>query len=192
VEIFDWNQIEQAKSLGTAKIDLADLEPFKGTERLLNLTSAKLGEKGVVRIRLLFQPEFIAKTRKSTSTFSTATRTMTNIGAAPLGAGKGVIQGVAGVFKRDKNKDDDSLPPVPDVPAGQVSRPLLPPEAFPSTATSAAVENGANVAPELGNLRVTVVDGKDLSWNDVKPYVVLRMGSGEYKTKHSGKTLTEW
>ena len=190
MEIFDWNQLEQAKSLGAAEIDLADLEPFKGTERLLKLTSAKRGEKGAVRIRLLFQPEFIAKSRKTTSTFSTATRTMTNIGAAPLGAGKGVIQGVAGVFKREKNRDEDSLPPVPDLPAGQVSRPLPLPEAFP---TSGPVENGANGTSESGSLKVTVVDGRDLSWTDVKPYVVLRMGSAEHKTKHSGKTLMpEW
>jgi Ca2+-dependent lipid-binding protein len=193
VELFDWNQIEQAKSLGSARIELADLEPFQGVERTLHLISAKRGEKGVVRIRLLFHPEFISKTRKTTSTLSSATRTMTNIGAMPLGAGKGVIQGVAGVFKRDKNKDDDGLPPFQDVAAGQVSRPLPPSEPFPDTPPSALIENGTKIGTESGSLKVTVMDAKDLSWSDVKPYVVLRLGSVEHKTKHSGKTLTpEW
>jgi hypothetical protein len=108
--------------------------------------------------------------------------------------GKGVIQGVTGVFKRDKNKDDEGLPSAPpDVPSGQVSRPLPPPEPFPEMQITAPIENGASGSTETGSLKVTVVDAKDLSWSDVKPYIVLRLGSAEHKTKHSGKTLTpEW
>ena len=194
VEIFDWNQIEAAKSLGSAKIELADLEPFQSAERALQLVSTKHGQKGVVRVRLLFQPEIIAKSRKNTSTFSAA-RTMTSIGAMPLGAGKGVIQGVTGVFKKDKSKDDEALPPIPSPPAGQASYPVAPPDSVPDGPTSASA--AANAPAENGNepgiLKVTVLDAKDLSATDIKPYVVLRVGASEYKTKHLGKTTTpEW
>jgi hypothetical protein len=53
---------------------------------------------------MVFQPGIIMKARKSTSTFSTAGRTMTAIGSAPINAGKGVLQGVAGVFRRSEDE----------------------------------------------------------------------------------------
>ncbi|KAF7437156.1 hypothetical protein PC9H_003992 [Pleurotus ostreatus] len=197
VEIFDWNQIEQAKSLGIAKIDLADIEPFTAIERTLNLTSNKHGEKGQIRIRLMFQPEIIAKSRKNTSTFSTAGRAMTQIGSIPLGAGKGVFHGVTGVFKR--NKDDDSEPEN-DAPSGQASQPIPTGNgengngnftAFPTSDSGASIDNGGGGEP--GTLRVTVLDAKDLPSNDYKPYAIIRIGDKEVKTKHTGKTATpEW
>lgn len=194
VEIFDWNQIEQAKSLGIAKIDLADIEPFTAIERTLNLTSNKHGEKGQIRIRLMFQPEIIAKSRKNTSTFSTAGRAMTQIGSIPLGAGKGVFHGVTGVFKR--NKDDESEPEN-EAPSGQASQPIGNGEggngftAFPSSDSQASIDNGSGGEP--GTLRVTVLDAKDLPSNDYKPYAVIRIGDKEVKTKHTGKTAApEW
>ncbi|EEB87248.1 hypothetical protein MPER_15483, partial [Moniliophthora perniciosa FA553] len=52
------------------------------------------------------------------------------------------------------------------------------------------VGSGGN---DHGTLRVTVIDGKDLSQGDVKPYAVLRVGDKESKTKHAGKTShPEW
>ena len=46
---------------------------------------------------------------------------------------------------------------------------------------------------EPGTLRVTVIDAKDLASSDVKPYVVVRVGDKEQKTKHASKTSTpEW
>lgn len=198
VEIFDWNQIEQAKSLGIAKIDLADIEPFTAIERTLSLTSNKHGEKGQIRIRLMFQPEIIAKSRKNTSTFSTAGRAMTQIGSIPLGAGKGVFHGVTGVFKR--NKDDDSEPEN-EAPSGQASQPIPIGNgengngnftAFPTSDSGASIDNGGG-GGEPGTLRVTVLDAKDLPSNDYKPYAIIRIGDKEVKTKHTGKTATpEW
>lgn len=200
MEVFDWNQLEQAKSLGSGKINLAALEPFQATESVISLTSPKHGQKGEVRVRLLFQPEIIAKSRKNTSTFSAAGRAMTQFGALPVGASKGVLQGVGGIFKKDKDsakqKDDNGLPPIPDIPAGQASHPVGQPDAL---ATS-AVADGATIAngngpnsKEPGTLRVTVLDAKDLSMNDSKAYCSLRIGDKEHKTKHANKTASpEW
>ncbi|CCM00332.1 uncharacterized protein FIBRA_02362 [Fibroporia radiculosa] len=58
-EVFDWNQIEQAKSLGSGKIELADIEPFTATDCDILLSSAKHGQKGSLKVRLMFQPEII-------------------------------------------------------------------------------------------------------------------------------------
>jgi len=246
VEIFDWNQIEQAKSLGTASIDVADLEPFQASERVLNLVTAKHGEKGQIRVRLMFQPEIIAKSRKNTSTFSAAGRAMTTIGSLPVGAGKGVIHGVTGVFKKEfgksqpeedsilplpgnptaqpngssdnlksvmqgvsgvfkmdfgkNHREEDGQPPVPGRPTGQASQPLGPSdsgkgdEVVALHAMTAQATGNDNAGPsEPGTLKVTILNAKDLSSSDVKPYVVVRVGGEERKTKQVYKTATpEW
>ncbi|KAG2023600.1 transmembrane protein [Coprinopsis cinerea AmutBmut pab1-1] len=195
LEVFDWNQIEQAKSLGVGTIDVVSLEPFQGVDQTIPLSSAKHGEKGYVRLSLVFQPMIIAKQRKNTSTFSTAGRAMTQIGGLPVSAGKGVFHGVTGVFKRDKDRGDEIAAALADVPAGQASQPVgataeaMNPglAAFPTSETAPAPSN------EPGTLRVTIMDAKDFSNSDVKPYAVVRLGDREYKTKHAGKTTTpEW
>lgn len=99
IEIYDWNQVEQAKLLGTGTVTLFDLEPFVGTERWIPLATDKHGSQGEIRVNLLFTPEIIAKTRKNTSTFSTAGRAMTQISTLPVGATKGVVHGIEGVGK---------------------------------------------------------------------------------------------
>ncbi|THV06045.1 tricalbin [Dendrothele bispora CBS 962.96] len=196
IEIFDWNQIEQSKSLGSAQIDLTDLEPFMAAERTLSLSSSKYGEKGQVRVRMTFRPEIIIKTRSKTSTFSSAGRAMTQLGGLPVTAGKGVFHGVTGVFKGRGGKDDEvEVPAVPEVPAGQASHPLTAKSEgvgnapFPS---STSIE-GLPPSNEPGTLRVAVLGAHDLSPSDVKPYAVLRLGDKEFKTKHAGKTNSpEW
>lgn len=209
VEVFDWNQIEQAKSLGSASINLADLEPMEATERILELSHSKHGNKGHLRVRLLFSPEIIAKTRTKTSTFSTAGRAVTQVGGLPLAGGREVVHGVGKVgsgigqlFKRD-HKSEAQLAVPEDAPAGQTSVPLkgpdVPPTTAPATAQtfpSAASANGHGVsngsASEPGTLRVTVVEAKDLSVSDTKPYVVLRVGDKEYKTKNQKTPAPQW
>jgi Ca2+-dependent lipid-binding protein len=212
VEIFDWNQVEQAKSLGIGHIDLTELEPFQGTESVVKLTSQKYGQKGEVRIRLMFQPEIIVKSRKNTSTFSAAGRAMTQIGVLPVGAavgaGKGVLHEIGGIFgkkEREKLKDDNGLQPVPNLPAGQASVPIGQPDGLALAAdavglggasliSSSANANGSSGnRTEPGSLRVTVLEAKDLSVTDCKPYCSLRIGDKEQKTKHAGKTSApEW
>ncbi|EIW86483.1 tricalbin [Coniophora puteana RWD-64-598 SS2] len=208
VEVLDWNQIEQAKSLGTGRINLADLEPFQGTPQVISLAD-KHGQKGEIHVRLLFQPSIIAKSRKNTSTFSAAGRAMTQIGSIPVGAGKGVVHGIGGIFSRDfaknnhsgKLSDKNDDPPAPPAPSGQASQPVggstlgAGGAVLSSASGTPANGNGAANGPpqQPGTLRVTVLDAKDLSTDDVKPYAIVRVGDKEHKTKHSQKTTTpEW
>lgn len=188
VELFDWNQIEQAKSLGVGRIDVAGIEPFQATEQNVKLSTNKRGEKGSIRVRLVFQPGIIAKSRKATSTLTSAGRAVTTIGGLPVSAGKGVFQGVAGVFKNREASIPDPISPTTPFPAiGSAEA------AHGSTTSLPFVENAVVTAPEPGSLRVTVLNAKDLSHNDVKPYVTLRVGDREVKTKHTQKTHSpEW
>jgi Ca2+-dependent lipid-binding protein len=190
VEIFDWNQIEMAKSLGIANIDVTDIEPFESTERTLNLVSPKHGEKGQVVVRLMFTPEIIAKARKSTSTFTSAGRAMTQIGGLPVAAGKGVIYGVAGVFKKEHH-ERETTHDAPSAPVSHLVGPL--PDNLEARTSALPKSSMDNSQQEPGTLQVTVVNAKDLSSSDSKPYVTIRVGDKEVKTKHTGKTAyPEW
>lgn len=222
VEVFDWNQIEQAKSLGTGKIDLENLEPFTGATITIPLTTLKHGTKGELRISLLFQPSIIAKSRKNTSTFSSAGRAMTQVGSLPLGAGKGIVHGVGsagktvfGVFMRDHgisgSKTSLEVPPngqsrgsIDDPPSTQLSRPAdFASGASAGLPTSRIVPpsptngGGPGVPDDYNTLKITVLGAKDLVGasvgDSVKPYVIVKVGDKEQKTKHTAKTVApEW
>jgi Ca2+-dependent lipid-binding protein len=197
LEVFDWNQIEQAKSLGTANVELAGLDPFQGVEREVQLTHTKHGEKGAIRLMLTFQPEIIAKSRRNTSTFASAGRAMTQVGHLPFDGAKGVVQGVGSagskvtsLFKRDKDKPPSIEEEVP--PAGAASKSVDEPHSFP---TQMPLSPTSPIEP--GIVKVTILNAKDLSYGssdpkDIKPYVQLRLGEKDYKTKNAKAVDPEW
>jgi len=114
---------------------------------------------------------------------------MTQLGGLPVSAGKGVISGFAGVFKKG-DRDRETLP---EIPSGQASQPVGPSDNL--DAKTATFPNRSMDGPshEPGTLRVTVQNAKDLSSSDSKPYVTIRVGDKEVKTKHTGKTANpEW
>ena len=111
VDVYDWDLGGSDDFLGSGKINLADLEPFQ-----LKVVNVPLnGESGEIKLRLLFRPAYITRTRRGTSTFGGgAGRVMTGIASAPVkvvgggvkGVGKGVgaaaggISGAASFVKR--------------------------------------------------------------------------------------------
>ena len=117
-----------------------------------------------------------------------------------MGAGKGVIHGVTGVFRRGNGSDsDDDKASVKELPAGQASQPLPQATALAPASSLAPINvqivngNGAaNPQSQLGTLRVTVLDAKDISTGDIKPYVTLRVGDKEFKSKHIKSATPEW
>ena len=158
LEVFDWDQFGANESLGKAKIDLEALEPFTPSRISVPLLTSKHGQKGTVNLSLLFTPQIVAKSRKSTSTFSTAGRAVTQVGAAPLNVGKGVVggvgaagkgvvggvgavgKGVKGVFGgRKKSVGEASLPPASGAAnASGVPVPAIPAIIEPTGAAAAA------------------------------------------------------
>jgi hypothetical protein len=65
VHVFDWDFGDKADFLGKAAINLETLEPFQRQEVHLTLD----GKSGVVRLNLLFKPDFVQRTRQGSSTF---------------------------------------------------------------------------------------------------------------------------
>lgn len=128
---------------------------------------------------------------------------MTQVAGLPVGAGKGVLQGVGGIFKKEKDfakQKDQGLAPVPELPSGQASKPagqsatMGGTDVFGGPTTSATQATTAPPPPsnEPGTLTVSVLDAKDLAV-DAKLYCTVRVGDKEHKTKHTSKTTTpEW
>jgi Ca2+-dependent lipid-binding protein len=85
VDVFDWDFGEKADFLGGAQIPLDVLEPFQGQEMTLNLD----GKSGAIRLKLLFKPDYITRSRQGSSTFSgTFAAPGKVIGAPVKGVGK--------------------------------------------------------------------------------------------------------
>lgn len=191
---------------------MEDLEPFVSVEKTVNLQHAKLGNKASIRLRFLFTPEVVTKSRKPTSTFSTAGRAMTQIGAAPVGVGKGVVSGVgAGVgvvgkgvmsiFKKEGSKaviEEHVVQEVLSTSPDPASNPQLAQNGAASgSAVALAQPSSPPPIPGVGSvtlpgiLRVEVIGGNDLMAADgdqVRPYVIASIGETDYKTKHVSKT----
>jgi len=83
--------------LGRAQIDLRDLEPFEAVERTVALSDFKNSSQsaGHIRVRLVFSPQFIYRSRKATSTFS-AGKIGGTIGGGAMAVGGGIV-GAGGV-----------------------------------------------------------------------------------------------
>lgn len=66
VDVYDWDFGDSADYLGGSPIDLTNLEPFKSSEVQLTLD----GKSGVIRLKLLFKPTYVMRSRQGSSTFS--------------------------------------------------------------------------------------------------------------------------
>ncbi|KAK7924200.1 C2 domain-containing protein [Apiospora marii] len=132
VNVYDYDFADKPDFLGGADINLEQLDPFKAKEMKLLLD----GKSGSIRIRLLFRPDYVTRTRMGTGTFSgtfgAPGRIVTGVAGAPIKGGAAVAGVVGhGVGKgasflrrgfRGKKGDDDAngtlMPPAnPDVPS---------------------------------------------------------------------------
>ena len=111
LEVYDWDLGGSADFLGRASINLADLEPFQ-----LKTVNVPLdGKSGEIKLKLLFRPAYVTRTRRGTSTFGGgAGRIVTGLAGAPVkvvgggvksvgkgvGAAAGSIGGAASFVKR--------------------------------------------------------------------------------------------
>lgn len=96
VHVFDWDFGDKADFLGKAVINLEVLEPFRQQEVSLGLD----GKSGTVRLRMMFTPDFVQRTRQGSSTFhGTFAAPGKVIGAPVKGVGKGVMAIGGGVIK---------------------------------------------------------------------------------------------
>lgn len=119
---------------------------------------------------------------------------MTQLGGLPVGAGKGVFHGAAGLFKKGSSIEEETNPVPSTLPSGQVSQPIgesgMGGEGAVFPAMDVAAQADGNSSAEPGTLRVSIMDGKDFNptGDSVKPYVVVRCADKEQKTKHGSKS----
>ncbi|RUP50358.1 hypothetical protein BC936DRAFT_139503 [Jimgerdemannia flammicorona] len=94
-EIFDWNQVQQAKSLGGGIIPLGGdhVQSFVSVEKEFQITGVP-GASGTLRLRLLWQPELLAR-KKTSTVLGGATRVLTSAPGAVLGGTKAMVGGGA-------------------------------------------------------------------------------------------------
>ncbi|KAK3173796.1 hypothetical protein OEA41_007128 [Lepraria neglecta] len=111
VSIMDWDMGDKDDLLGEAAINLNLLEPFKPQEIVLTLD----GKSGVLRLKMLFKPDYVTRSRQGSSTFSGTFAAPGKIVGAPVkGAGMvggGVVKGASFLrhgFKRSKDSRDVS------------------------------------------------------------------------------------
>ncbi|BGP56395.1 Tricalbin-2 [Rhodotorula sphaerocarpa] len=98
LEVYDWDRVGAADKLGRASIDLDEgIEPFQAVERTVTLSDFKDASKsaGEIRIRMVFTPQFMHRSRQATSTFS-AGRIGSTLGGGVYTVGGGVLH--AGEF----------------------------------------------------------------------------------------------
>jgi hypothetical protein len=125
-KVYDWDFGENPDFLGATGIDLGRLDPFKAEEYHLSLD----GKCGSVRLRLIFQPDYITRSRQGSSTFSgtfaTPGKIVTGVAGAPIkgvgfaahGVGKGVsfIKHGFESKKKDEGENRSSTIDPEDVP----------------------------------------------------------------------------
>jgi len=87
LECWDWDRSDRDDHLGSAVVDLQVLEPFAPKEVILGLD----GKSGTVRLKMLFKPDYVTRSKQGTSTFHGTFATPGKVIGAPVkGVGKGV------------------------------------------------------------------------------------------------------
>lgn len=113
VDVYDWDFGDKADHLGATPIDLEALEPFQAQEVTLPLD----GKSGVIRLKLLFKPSYVARSRQGSATFSGTFAVPGKIVGAPVKGvgfvGGNVVRGASFLkhgFKsrKDKSSRDDT------------------------------------------------------------------------------------
>ena len=108
--VFDWDMGDKDDLLGEAAINLELLEPFKPSEIVLRLD----GKSGVIRLKMLFKPDYVIRSRQGSSTFSGTFAAPGKIVGAPVkGVGKvggavggGVVKGASFLRHGFKGRKD--------------------------------------------------------------------------------------
>ncbi|BCS23392.1 putative membrane bound C2 domain protein (vp115) [Aspergillus puulaauensis] len=114
-DVYDWDFGDKADYLGGVPIDLEMLEPFQNKEVSLTLD----GKSGAIRLKLLFKPTYVMRSRQGSSTFSGTFATPGKIVGAPVKGvgfvGGNVIKGasflgrgIMSKIRRDDHSDDEN------------------------------------------------------------------------------------
>lgn len=148
--VYDWDFGDKADFLGAADIDLNLLEPFKAHEYDLALD----GESGNVKLRLLFRPDYVTRSRQGSSTFSgtfaTPGKIVTGVAGAPIKgvgfAAHTVSKGASRLLHGFKSKKKDEEGTNGTAPATQMEEEDA---AFVSGGSAGGMKRASAIAPPL-------------------------------------------
>ena len=112
VKVYDWDFGEKADFLGESDVNLEVLDPFTAKEYTYHLD----GKSGTIRLRMVFKPAYVTRSRQGSSTFSgtfaTPGKIVTGVAGAPIKGvgmvGGGVVKGASFIKHgfRSKKKSD--------------------------------------------------------------------------------------
>ncbi|KAF2092391.1 DNA-directed RNA polymerase II subunit J [Rhizodiscina lignyota] len=183
VEVYDWDFGDKADFLGKADINLDILEPMQQQEVVLGLD----GKSGTIRLKMLFRPDFVQRSRQGSSTFHGTFDTPGKIIGAPVkGVGKGAVLVGGGVikgasflgkgFRRRKSRaaadedagedspsvNGDGSPMTPNVTVESPSAPGTPSPHARTKSWGAASTAGLNVGgADQGMASITIASAHD-------------------------------
>ncbi|KAJ5144673.1 Tricalbin [Penicillium atrosanguineum] len=211
VDVYDWDFGDSADWLGSAKIDLEDLEPFVGKEVTLPLD----GKSGAIRLKLLFKPSYVVRSRQGSSTFSGTFAVPGKIVGAPVKGvgfvGGNVVRGasflkhgVMRIGKKDKHGDDAaSIAPTRNLNTTAASPPLHPlvdGDSSPSTpkehsrnrSTASTYGDRLSAAGttgrgDVGSANITIVSASGFPVGSNLRILVRMAGSKGWKEVHKTK-----
>ncbi|KAL3465175.1 C2 domain-containing protein [Aspergillus heterothallicus] len=111
-DVYDWDFGDKADYLGGVPINLEMLDPFQAQEVTLTLD----GKSGAIRLKLLFKPTYVMRSRQGSSTFSGTFATPGKIVGAPVKGvgfvGGNVIKGASflkhGIMSKIRGDDSSS------------------------------------------------------------------------------------
>lgn len=90
-DVYDWDFGDKADHLGSTAINVEILEPFQPAE----MNYALDGKSGTLRLKLLFKPDYVVRSRQGSSTFSGTFAPAGKVVGAPI-KGVGLVGGAVG------------------------------------------------------------------------------------------------
>ena len=148
-DVFDWDFGDKADFLGGTPIDLTALEPFQPKE----VTYPLDGKSGAVRLKLLFKPSYVARSRQGSSTFHGSFAPAGKVVGAPVkGVGKvggfvggGVMKGGSFLKRGFTHKGSKDEPMAVNGSAAEPDPGIVTPQGTPSRAVPIA--DGTSATP---------------------------------------------
>ncbi|KAI9008912.1 C2 domain-containing protein [Phycomyces nitens] len=174
-EVFDWDQIGKDELIGRAEISFAGdtVESFAARD-----VEVSVGKDAKLRVRLLWQPQLLARKRSSTNIFSATTRIFTSAPGSAVGAGgkvlgggvkaigggvKAIGGGIRGIGKigsgSKKSSSSDTVPPLPSVSGQPMAGSPLSSEPSPATPEPRRMSQSpqnSSINPSVSNDSYTV------------------------------------
>lgn len=168
--VWDWDFADKPDFLGGADISLDQLEPFRAQEVRYPLD----GKSGVIRLRMLFTPDYVTRTRQGTSTlsgtFAVPGRIVTGVAGVPLkgvgavghGVGKGasfLIRGLRGGKKDDDSSDESSAGASAEVHVPRITMTDSPPESVAGSNGGGLLHHTRNKSIGASSIHSAIIPG---------------------------------